>query len=1366
VDNLAGGGLRFHRPARAWPLSVEAAPILLPPVPAARQGAGAGRWQMLLPVVGSLAMVGFAFVVRSLLYLIVIGLMVVSMVGATLGAQMAGNREEKRRWANTKKRYLELISGAADESSRASGLQLAGLAGLYPGPDDLLGLTKAGEGIWERRRSDPDFGWARLGLGAAAAARPVRLGDHGPSVTEPDPDLAVAAERVVATSATIPSAPVTVPLARLGVLAVVAPGAENLTRARAMVTAWLASLAALHAPGDLRIAGLFPAGAAASWDWLKWLPHCRALQGGEGFGRARRSVTTAPNAFAEFSSDLVRMRLERPRGAGAGDPSQLGWEHVVIVVDGWGPARSNPALDTLMTHGPNVGVSVIVVVNGPDEIPSASGATAAFADDGTLLYVEGGPAGRVEAKVQPDQMAPTAALDIARRLAPLRLGWEGSSSALADSVRLCELLGAEGPAEVARTTRRVSLSDVASASGRQRRELLRVPVGRDEAGNAVELDLKEAASGGMGPHGIMVGATGSGKSELLRSITAALAARHEPGLVNLLLVDFKGGAAFAGLEPLPHVAGLVTNLAEEPDLIARVKAALAGELERRQRLLRDAGDLSSISEYHVRQAGASGELEPLPYLVVVVDEFGELLEAEPGFADIFNAIGRMGRSLGVHLLLATQRLDEGRVRSLEPHLRYRLALRTFSASESRSVLGSAAAYELPPVPGLGYLAVDELLTMFKAAITTLPDRPARRERSPLATDTLRPLTLLRQDDVGPADRHTGETSSATMLTDAPHQGTGTELQTLVQAVSSLDGGPARRIWLPPLPTSLTLAALSRVTPGRRDSQLPQALPILGLVDLPRAQRQEPLLWDYTGVGGNLGVAGAPRTGKSTLLTTLVLALVKEAKPDQAQFYCLDLGGGGLFALEGLPHVGAIVGPGEGEAANRLVQDMRSLVSERAARRRATAAGGVDDRAPAVGPPRPVGTAGAPTSGPTEPEVFVVVDNIGMLRQSAPELELELSALATTGLHQGVHVVVSANRWYDIRPQLLDALGTKLELRLGDPAETLSKRDAAKALPVDRPGRGVTRDGDQFQLALPSWSLTPGPDGEAVALLEAVSQARAGAGAARAPRVAALPESVDEDAVSLLAAQAGSAGVNPAAGFLVGVSEFRSSPAQVDLLARGAHLCVYGDGGSGRTTVVARALRDTFSRLTPDELTVHLVDPARGLIDFGEAPHVASYVTSSGAAEKLARELADELSRRLPPEGATVAELRDRQWRGPTVMLVVDDYDLLVGAMGSPMAPLAEVVAQAASVGLHVICARRVAGSQRTSFEPFSQRLRELRPTALVLSGSPDEGVVAGSVKPQQMPPGRGWLLSPAGRAHLVQCCLPAVTTDRASGARA
>jgi S-DNA-T family DNA segregation ATPase FtsK/SpoIIIE len=260
-------------------------------------------------------------------------------------------------------------------------------------------------------------------------------------------------------------------------------------------------------------------------------------------------------------------------------------------------------------------------------------------------------------------------------------------------------------------------------------------------------------------------------------------------------------------------------------------------------------------------------------------------------------------------------------------------------------------------------------------------------------------------------------------------------------------------------------------------------------------------------------------------------------------------------------------------------------------------------------------------------------------------------------------------------------------------------------------------------------------------------------------VAALPESLRESDVAAACKEAGSVPTTGSDGFLLGVGEFRCRPVELDLLAPGAHLAVYGDTGSGRTTVLARALAYAVSRAEPAELSVHLVDPARGLIEFGEGPHVASYVTSTARGEKLARELADQLASRLPPEGASVAELRATRWDGPSVLLVVDDYDMLLGAMGSPMAPLAEVVAQAGSVGLHILCARRVTGSQRTSFEPFSQRLRELRPTTLVLSGSPEEGFVAGGVKARQMPAGRGWLVNRAGTAQLVQCCLPDLSGD-------
>ncbi|MEQ6903855.1 FtsK/SpoIIIE domain-containing protein, partial [Nocardioides sp. YIM 152588] len=257
------------------------------------------------------------------------------------------------------------------------------------------------------------------------------------------------------------------------------------------------------------------------------------------------------------------------------------------------------------------------------------------------------------------------------------------------------------------------------------RERLRVPIGTDADGVPVHLDLKQAAEGGAGPHGLVVGATGSGKSELLRTLVLGLALTHSPDDLALVLVDFKGGATFAGLGDLPHTSALVTNLADELALVDRMADALHGELLRRQELLRAAGHDSAAAHDAARVAGAP--LEALPALLVVVDEFSELLAARPELAETFVALGRLGRSLGVHLLLATQRLEEGRLRGLEAHLSYRIALRTFGAAESRAAIGTPDAATLPPAPGAAYLRVGaDAPRRFRAGYVSAPAHPASR----------------------------------------------------------------------------------------------------------------------------------------------------------------------------------------------------------------------------------------------------------------------------------------------------------------------------------------------------------------------------------------------------------------------------------------------------------------------------------------------------------------------------------------------------------------------------------------------------------------------------------------------------------------
>jgi S-DNA-T family DNA segregation ATPase FtsK/SpoIIIE len=1326
---------RVHRPERSWPHAPEPGPIQLVAPPAPPDG-GTGRMVSLLPMLGSLAMVGLAFLIHSLVYLVVIGGMVLAMVGGGLAVSMSQRRTRVRRWARTRRRYAEHVTAVRAQAAAAALAQRDAAQACFPDPEALVTVAARGEGLWERRPGDADFAAVRLGRGRVPARCPVRLArDEGP-LAEADPDLAAEADRVVAETATLPAAPVVIPLADAGCVAIVGEP----ERARALAGSWLASLATFHSPAELRIMGLVPLSAVRTWGWLKWLPHTRDPEAGEGLGRVGRAVSADPVAFAAQFESLAQRRMDSLRRRAEAAGSLLSHQdlagraerprpdaesaHVVVVVDGYRPGEGPPSLDALASVAALVGMTVVVLVRDLAEVPANCGARVDWTTPGTVRYVAAGPRGRVEAGVVPDSIDLGIATQLARTLAPLGVRAGETGADLADPVRLVELLGAD---EAEQLDLRAGWPGLESLAGGIPPEFLAVPVGRRDNGAPLVLDLKEAAAGGMGPHGMLVGATGSGKSELLRSLTAAVAARHDPSLVNLLLIDFKGGAAFADLARLPHVAGLVTNLADDLSLVDRMRLALTGELARRQEQLRLAGNLGSIADYQA--ARASGRpLEPLPYLIVVVDEFGELLVAKPDFADTFLTLARLGRSLGVHLLLATQRLDEGRIRGLEPHLRYRLCLRTFTPEESRAVLSNADAFELPSLPGLGYLRVDREQSRFKAAICG-PARPGKQLAEPgaeprgqaAANSLLRPLSL---GGVTAAD---GQAQAFRSRSD--------DLQVLVRIANEAASSRARQIWTAPLPSELTLGALAGPTAGKTGEAQPAGAVAVGLADWPERQAKEAVVYRLEGAGGNLGVAGAPRTGKSTLLQTVVLALAASSGPDRRQFYCLDLGGGSLFELEGLPHVGAVIGRGETEATARLFRELRAVLDERAGARQA-------------GP--------VPADLDARPDVFLVVDNVGQLRQSAPDTEPELIELATAGLPFGLHVLISANRWLDVRPQLLDSLGTRWELRLADPADSLAGRQAASGVPADLPGRGLTRDGHAFQAALPALSAESAPG----ALAEAVALITESAAGRRAPAIAALPRRVSTAGVARLAQVAGSPPPSGDGRFLLGVSEFRSRPVEIDLAGPGRRLLVYGDSGSGRTTLLRRItafLRGQAAPVGPAAaggVVLGIVDPARGLLDVADGQGVIGYAVTASAAERLAAAMAAELRPRIAPEDAGVAELRGgRWWSGPRYVLVVDDYDLLLSSMGGPFTLLTDLLAQGADIGFGVVLARRVAGSQRTAYEQFGQRLREVADAALILSGQQDEGPLVAGVSARQWPPGRGVLVSGRARPQLIQCCL-------------
>ncbi len=894
--------------------------------------------------------------------------------------------------------------------------------------------------------------------------------------------------------------------------------------------------------------------------------------------------------------------------------------------------------------------------------------------DGLRLDVDGGPTFE-----RPDSLTTTQAVVCARRLAPFR----SASTATAGISNWPELVGIGDPGRL----------DVGQAwQPRPGPQRLRVAIGVSDCGEPVELDIKEAARGGMGPHGLCVGATGSGKSELLRTLALGLASTHGPDALNLVLVDFKGGATFLGLERLAHVAAVVTNLSEEAHLVTRMRDALAGEMTRRQRVLRAAGHFPNISDYDSARARGAN-LAPLPALFIIVDEFSEMLSQQPDFAELFVAIGRVGRSLGMHLLLASQRLDEGRLRGLETHLSYRICLKTFSASESRAVLGTADAYELPGTPGAALLkTASGELVRFQTAFVSGPVTVTAAPRI-----TIPCLFTVR----GAEPSTTGDVRTG---------GSRALLDVVVDGLAH-QGEAAHQVWLPPLDVSPLLGALLADV-GRPRSRL--VIPI-ALVDNPFAQRRDTLLVDLRAAGGNVAIVGGPRSGKTTALRSLVMGLAATHDPDAVQIYGLDFGGGSLSPLRLLPHVGAVAGRLDRDLARRIVAHVQGLLRDREVRRRAG-----DTR---------VGS-----------DTFLVIDGWAVARQEFEGMEEAVTAIAAQGLSVGVHVVLTASRWADIRPAVKDQLSTRIELCLGDPADSEMDRKRARLLGTRPPGHGITREGLEFVIALPRLDVHSAPVGEDDALSADAAVLKARHPDRIAPPVRLLPSRVSHDEVA-----AQSTGQ-----VAIGLGEDALRPVALDFKAS-PHLLILGDTECGKTATLRTLCREILRNNESDAARILIVDFRRTLLGVLESDHLLGYAMSATSAESHVAATMSLLNGRLPGEHVTQRQLRDRSWWfGPDVYVVVDDYDLVAGTSGNPLLPLLDLLPHSRDLGLHLVIARRSGGAARAMFDPILARLRDLGCMGLLMSASPDEGVLLGSVRPSSLPAGRGTLIRRGHADHLVQ----------------
>ncbi|WP_344395208.1 type VII secretion protein EccCa [Streptomyces vastus] len=1309
------------RPPRALPSEVSTREIVLQPPPELPRGQQEGVLMQLLPMLGMGGSVVFFFMPNAHPFMRIMGMiMIASTIAMGVAMAIRFRRGNQGQLADMRRDYLSYLAQTRRAAVDTAKAQRDAQYFLHPSPEQLWALVAEGSRIWERRPGDEDFAQVRIGLGSQSLASTLVAPETAP-VEQLEPLTAGAMQRFLAVHSTLDDLPMAVSLRAFYHVTISGEPQSVRSSARAMV----GSLAALHSPEDLLIVVAAGREDLPHWEWAKWLPHVQAPGAVDGAG-SRRLIDSD---IRELENLLSTRLTGRPRFHPNAAP--LPEEpHIVVVLDG----RSLPPDSVLANPEGLQGVTVLEVI--PGELTTGGGELSIVVRP-EALHLES--VHGVAYEGTPDALSYESAEALARQLAPLRMASGGDDDEpLLANLEFTDLLnlGDAASVDTQRTWRPRSLA-----------ERLRVPIGVGEDGRPVMLDLKEAAQEGMGPHGLCVGATGSGKSELLRTLVLGLAVTHSSETLNFVLADFKGGATFAGMAQMPHVAAVITNLADDLTLVDRMGDSIRGELNRRQEMLRDAGNYANIHDYEkARAAGAA--LQPIPSLVLVIDEFSELLTAKPDFIEMFVQIGRIGRSLGVHLLLASQRLEEGRLRGLETYLSYRVGLRTFSAAESRAAIGVPDAYELPNVPGSGLLKFGTgEMVRFKAAYVSGVYRSGTQRASlgggPLPVDR-RPVLFTAAEvpvQYVPVPQQRPSASDGPEVDEALAD---TVLDVIVRRLEA-QGPAAHQVWLPPLDSPPSLDGLLPGLTAVQDRGLTQpgyegagrlVVPA-GLVDKPYEQRRDPLWVDFSGAAGHMQILGGPQSGKSTLVRTLISAFALTHTPHEVQFYGLDFGGGGMAAVAGLPHVGGVASRLDPERVRRTVAEVYGVLTRREEYFRSSGITSIAEfRAR---------RARGDISVTDQPwgDVFLVIDGWGNFRADYEAMDQVILDIASRGLGYGVHLILTASRSMEVRANLKDHLMNRLELRLGDTMDSELDRKVAANVPAGVPGRGQAPQKLHFMAAVPRIDgLTSDTDlaDATAALATEVSRHWQAPGA---PEVRLLPREFPAE-------QLPPGDRFPRRGVAFALDEDNLEPVFVDF-EQDPFFLVFGESESGKSNLLRLLIKQVTERYSGDEAKLFVIDNRRALLDVTPSSHLAEYIPMSNAMDHHVAALAGLMKRRTPTADVTAQQLRDRSWwSGPTVYVVVDDYDLVATSSGNPLAGLTELLPFARDVGVRFIIARSTAGAGRASYEAFMQRVKELGAQGVVLAGDPGEGDLLGGVRPRPMPAGRGVFVSRRRGKPLVQ----------------
>ncbi|EFO74950.1 hypothetical protein TMKG_00029 [Mycobacterium tuberculosis SUMu011] len=1265
---------------------------------------------------------------------------------------------------------LDMLRETAQESADSMD---ANYRWFHPAPNTLAAAVGSPR-MWERKPDGKDlnFGVVRVGVGMTRPEVTWGEPQNMPTDIELEPVTGKALQEFGRYQSVVYNLPKMVSLLVEPWYALVGEREQVLGLMRAIIC----QLAFSHGPDHVQM--IVVSSDLDQWDWVKWLPHFGDSRRHDAAGNARM-VYTSVREFAAEQAELFAGRGSfTPRHASSS--AQTPTPHTVIIAD-----VDDPQWEYVISAEGVDGVTFFDLTGSSmwTDIPERklqfdkTGVIEALPRDrDTWMVIDD----KAWFFALTDQVSIAEAEEFAQKLAQWRLAeaYEeiGQRVAHIGARDILSYYGIDDPGNIDFDSLWASRTDT---MGRSR---LRAPFGnRSDNGELLFLDMKSLDEGGDGPHGVMSGTTGSGKSTLVRTVIESLMLSHPPEELQFVLADLKGGSAVKPFAGVPHVSRIITDLEEDQALMERFLDALWGEIARRKAICDSAGvdDAKEYNSVRARMRARGQDMAPLPMLVVVIDEFYEWFRIMPTAVDVLDSIGRQGRAYWIHLMMASQTI-ESRAEKLMENMGYRLVLKARTAGAAQAA-GVPNAVNLPAQAGLGYFRKSlEDIIRFQAEFLWRdyfqPGVSIDGEEAPalvhsidyirpqLFTNSFTPLEVsVGGPDIEPVvAQPNGEVLESDDIEggeDEDEEGVRTPKvgTVIIDQLRKIKFEPYR-LWQPPLTQPVAIDDLVNRFLGRPwhkeyGSACNLVFPI-GIIDRPYKHDQPPWTVDTSGPGANVLILGAGGSGKTTALQTLICSAALTHTPQQVQFYCLAYSSTALTTVSRIPHVGEVAGPTDPYGVRRTVAELLALVRER---KRSFLECGIASME--MFRRRKFGGEAGPVPDDGFGDVYLVIDNYRALAEENEVLIEQVNVIINQGPSFGVHVVVTADRESELRPPVRSGFGSRIELRLAAVEDAkLVRSRFAKDVPV-KPGRGmvavnyVRLDSDpqaglHTLVARPALGSTPDNVFECDSVVAAVSRLTS----AQAPPVRRLPARFGVEQVRELASRDTRQGVG-AGGIAWAISELDLAPVYLNF-AENSHLMVTGRRECGRTTTLATIMSEIGRLYAPGASSapppapgrpsaqVWLVDPRRQLLTALGSDYVERFAYNLDGVVAMMGELAAALAGREPPPGLSAEELLSRSWwSGPEIFLIVDDIQQLPPGFDSPLHKAVPFVNRAADVGLHVIVTRTFGGWSSAGSDPMLRALHQANAPLLVMDADPDEGFIRGKMKGGPLPRGRGLLMA-------------------------